>query len=459
MPDLGGVLMTLTSGLLPRAKSYNTVPAGRGGWLSLVRESYGGAWQQSVTISADRVMTNHAVWACMTLIAGDIAKLGVRLVAKDSNGIWTETESPSFSPVLRKPNGFQTRIQFWENWMLSKLSTGNAYVLKRRDNRGVVVALYVLDPTRVTPLVSDDGQVFYQLASDNIAGIEGANIIVPASEIIHDRYNCLYHPLVGLSPVYANGLAATQGLNIMQDGALFFGNRSLPGGILTAPGAISNETAERLKTSWESNFGGENKGKVAVLGDGLEFQAMRVTATDAQVIEQLKWSAEVVCSTYHVPTYKIGIGQMPSYNNVQALNVEYYSQALQKLIEDAEACMDEGLGLGIDGSTKALGVEFDIDGLLRMDAMTQMDVLDKGRNYLTPNEGRRRINLGPKEGGDSVYRQQQDYSLEALQKRDAKDDPFAKDAQPAAAATNDNAARSFALALRAASMKRASFNG
>jgi hypothetical protein len=33
---------------------------------------------------------------------------------------------------------------------------------------------------------------------------------------------------------------------------------------------------------------------------------------------------------------------MPPYTNVQALNVEYYSQCLQILIEAAELCLDEG---------------------------------------------------------------------------------------------------------------------
>lgn len=433
MSDASSILTVMASGLVPSAKAYNTVPGGRGGWLSLVRESYAGAWQQNVTIDADAVMTNFAVWSCMTLIAGDIAKLPIRLVMQDDNGIWNEVTNPAFSPVLRKPNRFQTRIQFVENWMLSKLSTGNTYVLLERDNRQVVTAMYILDPTRVTPLVSDSGLVFYQLAADNLAGIT-QQVTVPASEVIHDRWNCIYHPLVGLSPIYAAGLAATQGMNIQNDSTLFFGNRSVPGGILTAPGKISDDAAARLKSSWESNYGGENKGKIAVLGDGLEFKAMGITATDSQVIDQLKWTSEVICSTFHVPPYKIGIGQQPTYNNVQALNVEYYSQALQKPIEEIEAVMDEGLGLGIEGATRRMGVEFVRDELLQMDAATQMDVLEKSKGKLTVNEQRKRLNYGPVTGGDTVYLQEQDHALEALYARDQGPDPFGKAAKPAATA-------------------------
>lgn len=398
-------------------------PVTRGGWFPLIREPYAGAWQKNVSINRDAVLSNHAVFACQTLIAGDIAKLRVKLVAREGE-IWREVSRPAYSPVLRKPNGFQNRIQFLENWVLSKLQHGNTYVLKRRDNRNVVTQLYVLDPNLVRPLISDEGEIFYELNADRVTGIE-RQIVVPAREIIHDRFNCLFHPLVGLSPIFANGLAATQGLSIQNNSAAFFQNGSQPGGLLIAPSAISKENAAELKEYWEANYTGANAGRIAVLGDGLQYQAMATKAVDAQLIEQLKWTAEVVCSTYHVPPYKIGIGQQPTYNNVQALNVEYYSQCLQVLIESIEVCLDEGLGTG-----ENLGTEFDIENLLRMDGVALMEMLDKGRNYLSPDEGRAKLGLGPTEGGDHVYRQQQDYSLAALAKRDAKDDPFGKSETP-----------------------------
>src|SRR6185312_14046419 len=113
---------------------------------------------------------------------------------------------------------------------------------------------------------------------DDLSGLhDDKNVVVPASEIIHDRMNCLFHPLVGLSPIYAAGLAATQGLHIQGNSATFFKNGSNPGGVLTAPGAISDETAARLKAAWATNYSGENAGKVAVLGDGLKYEAMAVT--------------------------------------------------------------------------------------------------------------------------------------------------------------------------------------
>ncbi len=432
------------------------------GWWPVVRESFAGAWQRNITVDRALADTFHADFACKTLIARDIAKLRVKLMEQnEKSGIWSETKNAAYDPVLRKPNRFQTRNQFWENWLLSKLSRGNAYVLKQRDNRGGeargnVTALFVLDPNRCRPLVAPDGAVFYELNTDNLVGLDEKTITVPTSEIIHDRFNCLHHPLVGLPPVYASGLAAIQGLNIQTHSTKLFANRAAPGGILTAPGPISDDNAKRLKEYWEENFTGDKVGRVAVLGDGLKFEKLALTAVEGQLIEQLKWTAEVVCSTYHVPPYKIGVGQLPSYNNVQALNVEYYSQCLQSLIEDAESCLDEGLGIGYG---TGLGVEFDIDNLLRMDSVTQMDVLTKAAGILEIDEMRAALGRRPTAGGNAVYLQQQNYSLPALAKRDAKENPFASSstAPPAPggssesdSADNDNSPEALAASEQSA---------
>lgn len=417
-----------------------SVDTTRGGWWPLVREPFAGAWQDGEEENVETVVSYSAVFACVSLISSDIAKMRLRLMEQDSKGIWEEVESASFSPFLRKPNRYQNRIQFFKWWMTSKLLHGNTYALKVRDARGVVVAMYILDPTRVRPLVAPDGSVFYELKRDNLSSLQD-DVTVPASEIAHDIGCPLFHPLVGVSPIYACGLAAVEGLRIQNSSSKFFGNGSQPGGVLTAPGAISIETADRMKTYWETNFTGDNVGKVAVLGDGLTYEAMTVKAVEAQLIEQLKWTAENVCTAYHVPAYKIGIGNPPNFNSVEALDQQYYSQCLQEHIESLELVMDEALGLApakIDG--KRMGVEFDLDDLMRMDTATLIKAEKDAAGIKKINESRKRLNLPPVVGGDTVYLQHQDYSLEALAKRDAMPDPFSagKTTPPATAPRTDD---------------------
>ena len=398
----------------------------RGGWWPIVREPFSGGFQENAEESVETVVSNSTVFACVTLIASDIAKMRLRLVEQDANDIWNEVESAAFSPFLRKPNRYQNRIQFFFWWEASKLLHGNTYALKARDDRRIVRAAYILDPSRCRPLVAPDGSVYYELKTDTLSGIVEGMQIVPASEVFHDVGYPLFHPLVGVSPIYASGVAATQGLRIQNNSSRFFANGSKPGGVLTAPGPISQATADRVKTYWDTNFTGDNMGKVAVLGDGLKYEAMTVTAHDSQLIEQLGWTDANICTAFHVPAYKVGVGTPPSYNNVEALDTQYYSQCLQFHIESLELCMDEGLGLApdkVDG--KRLGVEFDLDDLMRMDTMTLIKAEKESAGIKTINESRKRLNFKPVTGGDVVYLQQQDFSLEALAKRDAKPDPFA----------------------------------
>lgn len=416
-----GVLARVASAIGLRKYAMQSVDD-RGGWWPFVRESYSGAWQQNETVTVDTALAYHAIYACVTLISNDVGKLRQKLVQYlPSDGIWEETTSPAFSPVLRRPNRYQNHIQFKQWWLLSKLTRGNTYALKERDARGVVVALYLLDPTRVQVLVAPDGSVYYKLYQDNLSNLP-QEITVPASEIIHDRMNCLFHPLVGVSPLYAAATAANIGIRISSNSSSFFGNQSRPGGLLVAPGSISQTTADNLKTYWQENYSGTNSGKVAVVGDGLKFEPMRMNAVDSQLIEQLKWTAEVACSAYHVPLFKIGLGQLPTYQNAELLNQVYYSDCLQSLIEEYEACMDEGLGLEKPIEGRQLGVELDLDGLLRMDTASQVKTLAeavKGQ-LLTVDEGRQKLDRRKVEGGAVIWSQQQNWPLSELAKRDAE---------------------------------------
>jgi HK97 family phage portal protein len=419
------------SGILLQKAAVALVPglrpvAGSGGWWPRVLESFTGAWQRNIVVDKATVTANWAVFACVTLIASDVAKMPARVMQfSTSLKIWEPTLQ---RPVLRKPNRFQTRIEFFKQWLFSLLLHGNTYVLKERDAERKIVALYILDPFRVTPLVDPEGSVYYQLSADNLSGLP-ESVTVPASEIIHDRMHTLFHPLIGVSPIFACGVSAMQAAAIQENSAAFFQNMSRPSGILTAPGAISNETAARLKAAWQENFSGANIGKLAVLGDALKYEAMTISAVDSQLIEQLKFTGEMICATFHVPPYKLGLGAMPTVNNTAALNQQYYDQCLQPIAENMELRLDEGLELDFPFETW-----FDTTALLRMDPATRLDTYNKSISggWLAPNEARRDEDKPPVEGGETPYMQQQNYSLASLARRDARDADGATDVQAAA---------------------------
>lgn len=439
---------------IARTKALQLAPlSNRGGWWPIVRESFTGAWQQNVEVSAGSALSYYAVYSCVRLITTDIGKLTLRLVERDAaSGVWTETESPAFSPLLRTPNRYQTINKFVEQWILSKLLYGNAYVWLERDARRVVVAMYVLDPTRVTPLVTPAGDIYYELRRDDLSGLPQERLIVPARDIIHDTMIAPYHPLIGLSPIYACGLSALQGLTIQNNSHTFFSNGANPSGILTAPGEIDEATATRLLAKMNAKGAGE----VLVAGSGLKFEKFTMSATDAQLIEQLRMTAEQVCSAFGVPPYLVDIGPPPPYANFEPLLLKYHSQCVQSLTINFEKTLDRGMGLEGKVNGTQYGTEFDVDDLIWMDTATRVSAAQTSINAgMAPNEARRKYHgLGPVAGGNAVYLQQQYYSLEALADRDAAD-PFAKPAPQAVSppfAPGDDALEDDALEARAADL-------
>lgn len=397
---------------------------------SIIREPYAGAWQQNVIeASPTSIMAFSATFACVTGIASDIGKMRLKL-CRNVDGVWQEIleGQPTWLKVLRKPNPYQTRIKFIEAWIASKLLHGNAYILKRREPiRRLVTELYVLDPSRVRVLVAENGDVYYELSRDDLAGVQdegNGKFTVPASEIIHDTMVCLWHPLVGVSPLYACMASANMGNKIQQNSTIFFANMSRPSGMLSSPAHIDNDTADRLKKYWEENFSGGNIGRVAVAGDGLKYEQFTIPAETSQLIEQLKWTVEDVARAFRYPMWKLG-GPVPPYSaGPEAVTVQYLNDCLHPLIESLELCLDEGLEL-----PAGIGTELDLETLLRMDtnALFTTNNLGVGGGWMKPNEARYRANLPPAKGGDSPMIQQQNFSLEALAKRDA-DEPFAKPA-------------------------------
>jgi len=434
---------------------------GGGGWHPfVVHEPFTGAWQRNAETTVDSVLAAPMVFVCVTKIMADIGKVRLRLVELTGDGVWAETTSPAFSPVLKKPNRYQNRIKFIEYWIASKLLHGNTYVLKSRDARGIVTALYILDPTRVTPLVTPSGDVYYELRRDDLSGLGpevtgGMDVVtVPGTEIIHDVMYALFHPLIGVSPLFACGMAALQQQAIASGSKTFFANGSQPGGVLTAPGAIGDDTAKRLKDYWNTEFSGANFGKVAVLGDGLKYEQMTMSAADAQLIEQLNWSGTTICGCYGMPPYLAGIGAAPPFGPTPLLQL-YYNECLQPLFTSLELCLDEGLEL-----PPPYGTEFDVDDLIWVDVTAKNTAAAEGikGGGMSPDEARARyFGLGKVAGGGSPYMQQQMFSLAALAERDA-DQPFSK-AAPAAPAAPATPAAPFTDDTKAAIISRLRLKG
>lgn len=387
----------------------------RGWWNVLIHEPFTGAWQHNRELRKGTLLTYPTLYACINRIVSDVGKLPFRVLSPDKSGVDVEREGWALE-LLRHPNHYQTESQFREYWILSKLLSGNAYIFIARDERGRPESLHVLDSHKVLPMVTDSGRVFYQLNSDKLNGILPSeypldNLTVPATDIIHDRMNCFFHPLLGVPPIAAAHVPSLKNMRILRSADHFFdSSMQNAAGILTAPAGITEKEADALVSYWQNNFGNS---RVGVLGSDVKFTSMAVKSSDSQLVEQLKYSDEQICQPFGIPPFKIGLGSIPSGMDVASLNLLYFCDAIQAHVTAMEDLLTTALKLA--GGK----VEIDISALLRMDEVHRSEVETRlvGGMVKTPNESRAFFNLPPVEGGDTLWGQHQDYPLGMLADR------------------------------------------
>ena len=345
-----GVLSTLRGRV---AAALSPVTPRTGAWWPVVHEPYTGAWQRNDPLTIESALSNPSIFGVVSRITGDIAKIAPPLLlALDDHGFWTETTNSAYTPVLRRPNRYQTPQQFFEQWMLSKLLHGNTYVWKDRDDRGVVKALYILDPVRVKILEAPDGSIYYELQPNTLAGLaaESAPIVVPAREVIHDRWHCHPHPLVGVSPLYALAGAVSQAAAIQSSSTAFFGSGARTPFALIAPTPIDPLTGDRMKAE-AVKFQASG---TLVLDRGVKVEPLPTSAADTQLIAQLGWTEETICKVFGMPISILNSAKQPPYANAEASQLQYKSQCLEPHLVSIAATLSEGLELPL-----YLTLEFD----------------------------------------------------------------------------------------------------
>jgi HK97 family phage portal protein len=361
-----------------------------------------GSWQRNLGegFLGQELIAFSAVYACINSIASDISKLPPIVYQVDPE---TDAKTPQrtdyYVRLMEQPNSFQTHVDFMYAFVQSYLFQGNTYCLCRRNARDEINALYILNPHRVQPLiVREDGSIFYRCAEDHLAGL-APGTVVPARDMIHHRLPLIPgFPLTGVTPIFAAAASSSVGLKILQNSQQFFANAARPSGMLVTEQSLSPETAARYKQEWEQNYRGEGTGKVALLGGGMKWEPLTITAQDAQLIEQLRWSVEDVGRVFRVPPFMLGDMTKISYRNNEQLVRAYLTNCLGYHIRAIEQRFKAAFEFGPDYS-----FELDLAAMLRTEIDVRFAAYREALNagWQSINEVRAQEGLEPVKGGET----------------------------------------------------------
>lgn len=374
-----------------------------------------GSWQMNMGApqSTAELVAFSAVYASTNIISSDIAKMDVQISKIDqSNGARELQRGHYYAELMDAPNDYSTAVDFMQLFVLSVLLQGNGYALCRHDARGRVSEMHVLDPRTTRAYVEPaSGAVFYRVGNNALAGLDG-DVMVPERNIIHHRLPLLpSHPLVGVTPVFAAAASSAVGLHILRNSQAFFGNSSRPAGVITAPGRISEPTAQRLKEDWDNNYSGQRSGKTAVLPEGLKWEPLTITAQDAQLIEQLRWSVEDVGRVFRVPPFMLGDTAKTTYRNSEQLGRTYLTGCLGYHLKALEKRFRRAFAL-----PPTLELRFDLSELLRSEIDVRYAAYQSAlqAGWATVNWIRAQEGLAPVKGGDEPHVQVQNVPLSEL---------------------------------------------
>lgn len=378
---------------------------------SWLLEALGGSPVSSgVTVNPATAMNCAAVLAAVSILAQDIAKLPLYLYRRLPGGGREVARAHPLYPLLaHKPNPYQSRFTFREQGQAQLLLRGNCFLLKARTaNRARVKHLIPLHPDRVNIWIGQ-GEPFYEIHSSvnspEAYYLQGLPARLSQEDILH---------VPGLSLDGVGGVSVlsyareTIGLALAteQYGAKLFGQGARPSGTLTHPGKLTPEGATRLRDSWSTAYSGlSNAGKVAVLEEGMKFEALSLSNEDAQYIASRQFSVTEIARIFRVPPYKLMDLGRATWSNIEQMSMEYVTDSLMPWLERWEAALDDGLLK--DSERDTYFFEHDISYLLRGDSVSRSAYI-KNQFYsgaLSINEIRNLENRNPVPGGDRRYLQ------------------------------------------------------
>jgi HK97 family phage portal protein len=296
---------------------------------TLLQSNYGIQANAGVNVDENSALNFSAVWACVRVISEAVASLPIGVFKEDSNGNrGIDKTSPIYSLLAYEPNKYMTSFIFREVLMNNLLIHGNSYFHIKRDGAQRPIELCYLNSEEVEPVEMEDG-IYYH--------VEKYGKPIPQFDMLHFS-GMGYDGIQGKSVlrVHADTIGLSLGANVTATS--YFGNSTQMSGVLKHPGKLTEEAANRLKASWNNNYGGPyNSNKTAVLEEGLDFKPINIPASDRQLLDSRLFQVQEIARIFRVPPHLIGDLSKANYNSMEQLSIEFVRTTLRPYLVNIES--------------------------------------------------------------------------------------------------------------------------
>lgn len=315
----------------------------------------GGNWQpgvtaSAVTVNADTALGLDAVWACVNMHAGMASALPLDALTEG-----TKTPVATVPTLLDRPSFTVEPDEWLFQYYVSLLLWGNAYgTVLTRDGRGFPTTVEWQNPNDVE--VTQEGhRVNY-----TVGGVP-----VPSDDVWHDRWFLMPGSVQGRAPLTLHRETIGLGLAAQKFGAQWFGDGAHPSAILSTDQTVTQEQARTIKDRFVAAVRGSRE--PAVLGAGMKYQQVQVSADESQFIESQQHSAVAVARVFGIQPEMIAAavsGSSVTYANVEQQAIQYLTFGLDRWLVKGERALTRNL-------PKGMYAKFNRGALLRTDLLTR----------------------------------------------------------------------------------------
>ncbi|HUV94561.1 MAG TPA: phage portal protein [Anaerolineae bacterium] len=336
------------------------------------------------------------VRTCVDFLARNVAQLGLHVFRRVSDTDRQRLYDHPLAELLSKPNWSTTRYRLIEAMMGDLGIYFNAYWLKVwREKK-----LYLV---RVSPsIVRVEGGLIPKSYEINL-GTERLKSV--PEDLVHFRGYNPSNTVTGLSPLETlrRVLAEEQAMGAYREG--YWANAARMSGIIERPAEAADWSAparERFKAEFEALYSGEeNSGRTAILEEGMTWKQASFSAKDSEYLAGRKLTREECARAYHIPLPMVGILDNATFSNIKEQHRNLYQDCLGPWLKMIEEDIELQLLPDME-DTAGVYVEFNMAEKLAGSFDEQTTSLQSaiGRPWMTPNEGRARMNL-PSLSGDA----------------------------------------------------------
>lgn len=323
-----------------------------------------------------------AVFRCVDIISKTMASLPLNLFIKEENGARKYEENPLYNLLYMLPNEYTTRYEFMQMGVANLLLTRGMYVKIKRNTRGEIVSLWNIPTLNVTDdraTEQIDYITVYDARSSTSENLyKGDFLFVPSfrfsSDIASEDPIAIAASVLGLiNTADAYSKMAMSGAN--------------PGGFVTYPGQMSDESYERFKSTFQENYAGaHNAGKWLFLEEGAVAKEFDRDMTKNQVLEVRKWAVSEVCRIFGVPPHMCMDMEHATFSNIEQQSMEYVRDCIEPLcVRLEQAFYRDFLSLR---QKRYCYFKFNLNSLLRGDTATRTQYYHSARNdgWMNGNE-------------------------------------------------------------------------